>query len=104
MDNSGYSRNVRTYRRALMAAKMAIAPPSAQSASADFMRLAHSQSAFALVTDWLAQGGLGLIQPLWPGPSDTTVLPATDDMADPDGSNGATFIGLFASLIAEAGS
>ena len=68
------------------------------------MRLALPQSAFALVTDWLAQGGLGQIQPLWPGPSDTTVLPATGDMADPDGSNGATFLGLFASLIAEAGS
>ena len=95
---------VRAYRRALMAAKMAIAAPGGQSASADWMRLALPQSAFAPVTDWLAQGGLGQIQPLWPGPSDTTVLPATDDMADPDGSNGATFLGLFASLIAEAGS
>lgn len=68
------------------------------------MQLALPQSAFALVADWLAQGELGRIQPLWPGPSDTTVLPATDGMADPDGSNGATFLGLFASLIAEAGS
>ena len=102
--DTGYSRGVRAYRRALMAAKMAIAAPGGQSASADWMRLALPQSAFALVTDWLAQGGLGQIQPLWPGPSDTTVLPATDDMADPDGSNGATFLGLFASLIAEAGS
>jgi hypothetical protein len=40
---------------------------------------------------------------LWPGPSDTTVLPAADDMADPDGCHGATFLGLLASLIAEAG-
>ncbi len=104
MDNGGYSRKVRAYRRGLMAAKMAIVAPGARPASADWMRLAHPQSAFALVTDWLAQGGLGLIQPLWPGPSDTTVVSATDDMADPDGSNGATFLGLFASLIAEAGS
>jgi hypothetical protein len=44
-----------------------------------------------------------LIQPLWPGPSDTSVLPATDDMADPDGSDGATFLGLLGSLIAESG-
>jgi hypothetical protein len=80
--DTGYSRGVRAYRRALMAAKMAIAAPGGQSASADWMRLALPQSAFALVTDWLAQGGLGQIQPLWPGPSDTTVLPATDDMAD----------------------
>jgi hypothetical protein len=55
------------------------------------------------VSDRLSAGGLGLIQPLWPGPSDTTVLPATDDMADPDGSNGSAFIALFASLIAELG-
>ncbi len=103
MDN-GYSRNVRAFRRGLMAAKMAIPAPGAASPSADWLRLGHPQSAFELVTDWLNQGGLGQIQPLWPGPSDTTVLPATDDMADPDGSNGTTFIGLFASLIAEAGS
>jgi hypothetical protein len=103
MDN-GYSRGVRAYRRALMAAKIAIAAPGGQSPSAEWIRLAMPQSAFALVTDWLAQGGLGKTQPLWPGPSDTSVLPATDDTADPDGSNGKTFLGLFASLIAEAGS
>ena len=51
----------------------------------------------------LSAGGLGLIKPLWPGPSDTTVIPATNDMADPDGSNGSAFIALFASLIAELG-
>ena len=102
LDN-GYSKNVRAYRRALMAAKMAIPAPGANSLSADWLRLGHPEPAFQLVTDWLAEGGLGQIQPLWPGPSDTSVLPATDDMADPDGSDGTTFIGLFASLIAEAG-
>lgn len=103
LDN-GYSRNVRAYRRNLMAAKLAVAPPGAGSPTADWLRLGHPRSAFELVADWLAEGGLGAIQPLWPGPSDTTVLPATDDMADPDGSNGATFLGLLGSLIGEAGS
>jgi hypothetical protein len=103
MDN-GYSKNVRAFRRALMAAKMAIPAPTAAAPSADWLRLGHPEPAFELVSDWLTEGGLGNIQPLWPGPADTTVLPATDDMADPDGSNGATFLGLFASLIAEAGS
>jgi hypothetical protein len=103
MDN-GYSKNVRAHRRTLMAAKMAIPSPAANSPSADWLRLGHPASAFELVSDWLSEGGLGQVQPLWPGPSDTTVLAATDDMADPDGSNGATFLGLFASLIAEAGS
>ncbi len=100
---NGYSPNVRAFRRNLMAAKMAVQPPGASPPSADFLRLGHPASAFALVTDWLAAGGLGQIQPLWPGPADTSVLPATHDMADPDGSDGSTFLGLFASLIAEAG-
>ena len=102
MDN-GYSKNVRAYRRYLMAAKMAISAPGTNLPSADWLRLGHPESAFQLVTDWLNEGGLGQIQPLWPGPSDTSILPATDDMADPDGSDGSTFIGLFASLIAETG-
>lgn len=101
MDN-GYSKNVRAFRRALMAAKMAIPTPAAGAPAADWLRLGHPVSAFELVTDWLNEGGLGQIQPLWPGPSDSSVLRATDDMADPDGSDGATFIGLFASLIVEA--
>jgi hypothetical protein len=102
MDN-GYSMKVRAMRRAIMAAKMAI-PAPVSTPSPDWLRLGHPQSAFDLVTDWLKEGGRGKIQPLWPGPSDNTVLPATHEMADPDGSNGATFIGLFAGLIAEAGS
>jgi hypothetical protein len=102
MDN-GYSRNVRAYRRNIMAAAMAVPAPGNGSPSADWLRLGKPQSSFELVSDWLSEGGLGQIQPLWPGPSDTTVLPATDDTADPDGSNGTTFLGLFASLIAEAG-
>jgi hypothetical protein len=103
MEN-GYSKRVRAYRRSLQAAKMAIAPPGTGSPSAEWLRLGSPSSAFELVADWLEEGGLGAITPLWPGPSDTSVLPATDDMADPDGSNGATFLGLLGSLIAESGS
>jgi len=102
MDN-GYSKNVRAYRRNLMAAKMAIPAPGTAAPSADWLRLGHPESAFQLVTDWLSEGGLGQIQPLWPGPSDNSVLPATDDMADPDGSDDGTYLGLFASLIVETG-
>jgi len=101
--NNGYSTNVRAYRRNLMAAKMAIAPPSTASPSAEWLRLGHTISAFQLVSDWLSEGGLGKIQSFWPGPADTTVLPATADMADPDGSNGATFLATFTSLLAESG-
>jgi hypothetical protein len=101
MDN-GYSKKVRAFRRVLMAAKLGVAVPTGPPTS-DWVRLGRPESAFELVKDWLDEGGLGRIQPLWPGPSDTSVLPATDDMADPDGSNGATFVATFASLIAELG-
>jgi hypothetical protein len=101
--SSGYSKKVREYRRNLMAAKMAIAAPGASTPSADWLRLGQPESAFQLVTAWLSQGGLGFIQPLWTGPADTSVLPATDDMADPNGADDGTYLGLFASLLAEAG-
>jgi hypothetical protein len=99
----GYSKNVRAFRRALMAAKMNIAPPVGPTPSGEWVRLGRPESSFALVADLLAEGGLGNILPLWPGPSDSSVLPATANMADPDGSDGSTFEATFASLIAEAG-
>jgi hypothetical protein len=102
MDN-GYSKQVRAFRHALMAAKLGIQPPGTSSPSSAWTRLGRPESAFQLIADWLSEGGLGRIQPLWPGPSDTSVLPASADMADPDGSDGATFVTTFASLIAELG-
>lgn len=102
MEN-GYSKKVRTFRRQTMAAKLGLAAPGLATPSGDWLRLGRSESAFQLVADWLAEGGLGAILPPHPGPSDATVLPATDDMADPDGSNGATCLATFAGLIAEAG-
>lgn len=102
--DSGYSRNVRAARRQLMAAKLRVPAPSAGATpSGEWIRLARPASAFELVQNWLAAGSLGFIQPLFPGPADNTVLPATDDMADPDGSNGDTFVASFASLLAELG-
>ncbi len=102
LDN-GYSKKVRAFRQNLMAAKLAVNTPGAASPSAEWLRLGHPESAFQLITDYLAEGGLGFIEPLWPGPSDTTVLPATHEMADPDGSNASTFLGILGSLIAESG-
>jgi len=100
---NGYSSGVRNFRRFLMAAKLGVIPLVGGLPSGDWLRLGRPESAFELVSDRLSAGGLGLIQPLWPGPSDSTVLPATDDMADPDGSDGSAFMALFASLIAELG-
>lgn len=101
---SGYSKKVRDYRRALMALKMYVpAPAAGQPVSGDWVRLGHPDSTFALVQDLLAQGGLGRIQPLWPGPSDDTILPAQDDVADPDGSTDDKFMTTLAGSLQELG-
>ncbi len=100
----GYSRKVREYRRRLMAAKMNVpAPIVSEQVSGDWIRLGRPLSAFALVSDWLAQGGLGRIQPLWPGPSDTTIMAAQPDAADPDGSTDDLFMTTLAGLLNELG-
>jgi len=100
----GYSKKVREYRRALMAAKLKVQAPAPGTApSGEWLRLGRPDSAFDLVADLLAQGGLGRIQSLYAGPSDTTVLPAQADVADPDGSSGAGFLTTFAGMLNEAG-
>jgi hypothetical protein len=63
MEN-GYSQKVRVFRRASMAAKMAVPAPGNGTPSADWLRLGKPESAFQLVSDWLAEGGLWFIQPL----------------------------------------
>ena len=96
----GYSRKIRAQRIALMAAKMALAQFDANGLpTPEFLRLARPASSFDLVFDILQQKGLGIISPLWHGPQDTTVLPQSDDIADPDGANGAALgVGLAAFL------
>lgn len=86
-----------------MAAKLAIPDPGTGSPTADWLRLGHGESAFQLVSDWLAEGGLGAIVPFWPGPADTSVLSASDATANPDGTDPANFVTLFANLIGEVG-
>jgi hypothetical protein len=86
----GYSRKVQGQRVALMAARLGITRLDANGAPVpEFLRLARPESAFALIRDLLAQGGSGIIQPLWHGPQDASVIPQTDDIADPDGTDGA---------------
>ncbi|HET9956121.1 MAG TPA: hypothetical protein VFQ61_16555 [Polyangiaceae bacterium] len=100
----GYSKKVRDYRRALMALKLRVPSPTAgQPPAADWIRLSRPDSAFALVRDLLAQSGLGRIQPLWPGPSDTTVLAAQPAAADPEGSTSDQFMVTLAGALNELG-
>ena len=100
----GYSTKVRQYRRALMAAKLQVPVPApGVPPPGEWLRLARPASAFDVVADLLTQGGFGRIQPLYPGPTDTTVLPIGVNVADPDGSNGSTFVTIFAGMLNEAG-
>ncbi len=101
--DSGYSRDVRNYRRARMAQVLAVPAPAPGAPSGDWLRLGRPLSSFELVQDWLSQGGLGRIQPLWPGPSDTSIAVASQNQGDPDGSDGATFVTALASLLGEIG-
>ena len=100
--DAGYSRKVRNYRRALMAAKLGVKPvDSAGLPTSEWLRLQRLGSAFDLVSDLVLQGGLGRLAPLWLGPSDTTVMPQSDDIADPDGSDGASLLAMLAGFLSE---
>ena len=100
----GYSTKVRNYRRTLMAAKLNLPAPSlGQPLSGEWVRLGQPVSTFELVRDLLEQGGLGRIQSIWSGPSDNSVLPAQPEVADPDGSNGATMLTTLAGMLNELG-
>ncbi|RAP77727.1 hypothetical protein [Paenibacillus montanisoli] len=102
--DAGYSKKVQAYRRALMAQKLRVADPAnGQPLTGDWVRLAHPESAFALVQDLLAEGGHGRIQPYWPGPADNAVMAATDQVADPDGSSSDLFLPTFAGMLQEIG-
>lgn len=101
---NGYSTKVRNFRRALMAAKLNVtAPAPGQPLSGEWVRLGSPVSAFDVVSDLLDQGGYGRIQSIWPGPPDNSVLPAQPEVADPDGSDGATMFNKLAAMLNELG-
>lgn len=99
----GYSTKVRDFRPRLMAAKLQVAPTDAAGLPAsEWLRLQSPAAAFDLVQDLVIQGGLGKLSPLWLGPTDDTVIPQSDDVANPDGSKGGTGLGTIAGLLSEA--
>lgn len=100
--DSGYSRKVRALRRQLMAAKLQVRPTDDLGLpTPEWLRLQSPASAFDMVLDLIGQGGLNRLAPLWLGPDDTTVIPQTDDVADPDGAAGATALLGLAGLLGE---
>ncbi|BBA32564.1 uncharacterized protein sS8_0599 [Methylocaldum marinum] len=82
----GYSVAIRQFRQQLMAHKLGVDIPGSPSAATPlWIRLGSPDSAFDAVSDLLQQGGLGRCAPVWAGPTDTSILPQSDDVADPDG-------------------
>jgi hypothetical protein len=99
---AGYSSTISRFRHELLAAKLGVdVPASPSAASAFWIRLAEAESAFNVLVELLQQGGLGRCSPVWAGPTDTNVLPQSDDVADPDGSTGTNFMTLFSSLLSD---
>jgi len=97
----GYSSTVAKFRQTLMAQRLGIdVPTTVDQASASWVRLAQPESAFSVVAELLDQGGEGRLTPIFPGPDDTSVLPQTDDVADPDGANGPSFVTFIAAAVA----
>ena len=66
--------------------------------------MAAPEGAFGVLRDLLAAGGQGHCTPVWAGPTDTSVIPQSTDLADPNGVDptGDTLLGLFGALLLEA--
>jgi hypothetical protein len=88
----GYSSAIARFRQVLMAQRLGVdVPTSPTNTSALWVRLAQPDSAFGVVAALLNEGGEGRLTAMFAGPDDDSVLPQTDDVADPDGVSGATF-------------
>lgn len=100
--DGGYSKKVRDFRRQLMAAKLQVTPTdSAGMPTPEWLRLQAPAAAFDFIQDLVAAGGLNKLGPVWLGPTDNTVIPQSDDAADPDGSDGMTALTLLASMVSD---
>ncbi|MCK9516117.1 MAG: hypothetical protein WCY26_06190 [Thiohalobacteraceae bacterium] len=101
----GTSAGIARFRQELMAAKLGVNVPAGPgNSTALWTRLAEPESAFAVLAELLASGGLGRCAPVWAGPTDNKVIPQTDAIADPDGvdPDGNGLLGLFGALVLDA--
>lgn len=101
-----YSAGIARFRQELMANKIGVPiATSTANTTALWTRLAQPESAFDVLADLLAQGGLGRISPVWAGPpaSDTSVIPQSDAVADPDGvdEDGRNLLAVLGALVIE---
>jgi hypothetical protein len=106
-DGRGVS--IANLRRRLMAGNLNVNPPAVGGAipvpSPSWVRLADAHSAFDVARDILAEGGLGLIEPIWDGhvpgvsPIPSSNFPS-ESVADPDGRDFSTAATGLLALIA----
>jgi hypothetical protein len=105
LDGWGVSASIAAFRQMLVARKLGVDVPSGPAATtALWTRLARPESMFALLAELLAEGGQGHCSPVWSGPTDTTVIPQTDDISDPNGLDASAnaLLGLYEAVILEA--
>jgi hypothetical protein len=81
---NGRSPAIRDFRRGLMANRLGIPADSTQ---ASYVALNEAATAFGVIRDALAGGGLGKISSIWDGttPGLTPATPLSPDQANPDG-------------------
>jgi hypothetical protein len=98
---NGRSAAIRDFRRALLANRLGIAADSTQPS---FVALSEPQTAYRVVKDALAGGGLGDIAPVWdgsaPGTTLATALPI--EQANPEGREFDVAMGILVSALAAA--
>jgi hypothetical protein len=98
---NGRSAAIRDFRRALLANRLGIAADSTQPS---FVALSEPQTAYRVVKDALAGGGLGDIAPVWdgsaPGTTLATALPI--EQSNPEGREFDLAMALLVSALATA--
>jgi hypothetical protein len=100
LDDRGASTTVARFRQSLVATRLGIPQPaSAPASTALWTRLAEPESAFDLVRDLLASGGLGRCTPVYAGPTDTSVIPELTTKIDPNGLESPSLPALLGGLI-----
>jgi hypothetical protein len=105
LDGWGVSASIASFRQMLVARKLGVDVPSGPAATtALWTRLARPESMFAALGELLSEGGQGYCSPVWAGPTDSTVIPQTDDISDPDGLDASAnaLLGLYEAVILEA--
>ena len=100
LDDRGVSGTIARFRQELLATRLGVpVPAGVATTSALWTRLAEPESAFDVVSDLLRAGGLGRCQPVWAGPTDTSVIPEADDKTDPNGLLGVGLMSLLTGLV-----